>query len=102
MPKPASIAINTIKSTTPAHVISPANIEWQTDDAGNEVPISGEFGDAYFSQADGLAESHHVFLAHNQLPTRLANLIPKQCFTIYELGFGTGLNLLATWQLWRQ
>lgn len=102
MPKPASMAINTTKSTTPAHVISPANIEWQTDAAGNEVPISGEFGDAYFSQADGLAESHHVFLGHNQLPTRLANLIPKQCFTIYELGFGTGLNLLATWQLWRQ
>ena len=102
MPKPASMAINTIKSTTPAHVISPANIEWQTDAAGNEVPISGEFGDAYFSQADGLAESHHVFLGHDQLPTRLANLIPKQCFTIYELGFGTGLNLLATWQLWRQ
>ena len=96
------MAINTTKSTTPAHVIFPANIEWQTDAAGNEVPISGEFGDAYFSQADGLAESHHVFLGHNQLPTRLANLIPKQCFTIYELGFGTGLNLLATWQLWRQ
>ena len=102
MPKPASMAINTTKSTTPAHVISPANIEWQIDDAGNEVPISGEFDDGYFSQADGLAESHHVFLGHDQLPTRLANLIPKQCFTIYELGFGTGLNLLATWQLWRQ
>lgn len=96
------MAINTTKSTTPAHVISPANIEWQIDDAGNEVPISGEFDDGYFSQADGLAESHHVFLGHDQLPTRLANLIPKQCFTIYELGFGTGLNLLATWQLWRQ
>ena len=56
----------------------------------------------YFSHADGLAESRHVFLAHNQLPERLANLAPKQCFTIAELGLGTGLNLLATWQLWRQ
>lgn len=66
------------------------------------VPVSGEFGDVYFSHADGLAESRHVFLAHNQLPERLANLAPKQCFTIAELGFGTGLNLLATWQLWQE
>ena len=84
------------------NVITPANIDWQMDDTGNKVPVSGEFGDVYFSHADGLAESRHVFLAHNQLPERLANLAPKQCFTIAELGFGTGLNLLATWQLWRQ
>ena len=84
------------------NVISPAKIHWQMDDTGNKVPVSGEFGDVYFSNADGLAESRHVFLAHNQLPERLANLAEKQCFTIAELGFGTGLNLLATWQLWRQ
>ncbi|WP_010201381.1 tRNA (5-methylaminomethyl-2-thiouridine)(34)-methyltransferase MnmD [Psychrobacter sp. PAMC 21119] len=84
------------------NVISPAKIHWQMDDTGNKVPVSGEFGDVYFSNADGLAESRHVFLAHNQLPERLANLVEKQCFTIAELGFGTGLNLLATWQLWRQ
>ncbi len=84
------------------NVITPANIDWQMDDTGNMVPVSGEFGDVYFSHADGLAESRHVFLAHNQLPERLTNLMPNQCFTIAELGFGTGLNLLATWQLWRQ
>jgi len=84
------------------NVITPAKIHWQMDDTGNKVPVSGEFGDVYFSNADGLAESRHVFLAHNQLPERLANLAEKQCFTIAELGFGTGLNLLATWQLWRQ
>lgn len=83
-------------------VITPAKIAWQTDDAGNQAPVSGEFGDVYFSHADGLAESRHVFLAHNNLPERLANLADKQCFTIAELGFGTGLNFLATWQLWRQ
>ena len=82
--------------------ITPAKIDWQMDDTGNKVPVSGEFGDVYFSNADGLAESRHVFLAHNQLPERLTNLAPKQCFTIAELGFGTGLNFLATWQLWRQ
>ena len=90
------------KKPAPPNVITPAKIGWQTDDAGNQVPVSGEFGDVYFSHADGLAESRHVFLAHNQLPERLANLADKQCFTIAELGFGTGLNFLATWQLWRE
>ncbi|MGP5210656.1 tRNA (5-methylaminomethyl-2-thiouridine)(34)-methyltransferase MnmD [Psychrobacter alimentarius] len=83
-------------------VIKPANIDWQTDDTGNKVPVSGEFGDVYFSHADGLAETRHVFLKHNQLPERLSKLAPQQSFTIAELGFGTGLNLLATWLLWRQ
>lgn len=90
------------KKPAPPNVITPAKIAWQNDDAGNQVPVSGEFGDVYFSHADGLAESRHVFLAHNQLPERLANLADKQCFTVAELGFGTGLNFLATWQLWRQ
>ncbi len=82
--------------------IMPAVIDWQIDDSGNSVPISGEFGDVYFSHADGLAESRFVFIDGNRLPERLANLPPLQCFTIAELGFGTGLNLLAVWQLWRQ
>ena len=109
IPKPSSIATHTPHRATkppkmpaPPNVITPAKIAWQTDDAGNQVPVSGEFGDVYFSHADGLAESRHVFLAHNQLPERLANLTDKQCFTVAELGFGTGLNFLATWQLWRE
>ena len=93
---------NSPKKTLQPHIISPANIEWQLDDLGNKVPVSGEFGDVYFSHADGLAESRHVFLQHNQLPERLIKLEAKQCFTIAELGFGTGLNFLATWQLWRK
>ncbi|MGE6389326.1 FAD-dependent 5-carboxymethylaminomethyl-2-thiouridine(34) oxidoreductase MnmC [Psychrobacter pacificensis] len=95
-----SIAHHT--NAEPLNIITPAKVEWQMDDTGNMVPVSGEFGDVYFSHADGLAETRHVFLEHNQLPDRLAGLVPKQCFTIAELGFGTGLNLLATWQLWRQ
>ena len=95
-----SIAHHT--NAEPLNTITPAKVEWQMDDTGNMVPVSGEFGDVYFSHADGLAETRHVFLAHNQLPDRLAGLAPKQCFTIAELGFGTGLNLLATWLLWRQ
>ncbi|MGE6326629.1 FAD-dependent 5-carboxymethylaminomethyl-2-thiouridine(34) oxidoreductase MnmC [Psychrobacter pacificensis] len=95
-----SIAHHT--NAEPLNTITPAKVEWQMDDTGNMVPVSGEFGDVYFSHADGLAETRHVFLAHNQLPDRLAHLAPKQCFTIAELGFGTGLNFLATWLLWRQ
>ena len=90
------------KTANVLNIITPAKIHWQVDDTGNQVPVSGEFGDVYFSHADGLAESRYVFLGHNRLPGRLANLAPKQCFTIAELGFGTGLNLLATWLLWRQ
>ncbi|MBO1530831.1 tRNA (5-methylaminomethyl-2-thiouridine)(34)-methyltransferase MnmD [Psychrobacter sp. F1192] len=98
----ATGAAATSAQNTHSDIIIPAKIVWQTDDTGNKVPVSGEFGDVYFSHADGLAESRYVFLAHNQLPERLAELAPKQCFTIAELGLGTGLNLLATWQLWRQ
>ena len=55
------------------------------------IPISTRFDDPYFSLNDGLAETAHVFLAGNDLPARLA-----PGFHIAELGFGTGLNLLAT------
>ena len=96
------MSIDNHTNAEPLNVITPAKIDWQKDDTGNRVPVSGEFGDVYFSHADGLAETRHVFLAHNQLPERLARLAPKQCFTIAELGFGTGLNLLASWLLWRQ
>lgn len=55
------------------------------------VPVSRRFDDPFFSLADGLAETRHVFLAGNDLPARF-----RPGFRIAELGFGTGLNLLAT------
>lgn len=55
------------------------------------VPVSVRFDDPYFSLGDGLAETRHVFLAGNGLPARLG-----AGFSIAELGFGTGLNMLAT------
>lgn len=55
------------------------------------LPISTQFDDPYFSLANGLDETRHVFLAGNDLPARLC-----PGFHIAELGFGTGLNLLAT------
>lgn len=54
------------------------------------TPVSARFGDPYFSLADGVAETAHVFLAGNDLPGRL-----RTGFRVAELGFGTGLNLLA-------
>lgn len=54
------------------------------------VPVSTRFDDPYFSLNDGLSETRHVFLAGNHLPARFC-----PGFRVAELGFGTGLNLLA-------
>ncbi|RVT83256.1 FAD-dependent oxidoreductase [Rhodobacteraceae bacterium CCMM004] len=61
------------------------------------TPVSPRFDDPYFSLADGLAETRHVFLDGNDLPGRFA-----PGFAIAELGFGTGLNLLAAWDAWQR
>ncbi len=66
---------------------SPAALSWRD----GSTPVSTRFDDPYFSLAGGLAETRHVFLAGNDLPGRL-----RPGFQIAELGFGTGLNLLAT------
>lgn len=60
------------------------------------LPVSSLFDDPYFSLHDGLEETRHVFLAGNGLPERFAD-----GFHIAELGFGTGLNLLATVLAWQ-
>jgi tRNA U34 5-methylaminomethyl-2-thiouridine-forming methyltransferase MnmC len=62
-------------------------LDWR-DDA---IPVSRRFDDPYFSLSGGLEETRHVFLAGNGLPARF-----RDGFRIAELGFGTGLNLLAT------
>lgn len=69
-----------------------AEVEWR--DGG--VPVSRRFDDPYFSLDDGVAETRHVFLGGNDLPARF-----RDGFHVAELGFGTGLNLLATRQAWR-
>ncbi|MGD9294166.1 MAG: tRNA (5-methylaminomethyl-2-thiouridine)(34)-methyltransferase MnmD [Roseobacter sp.] len=68
-----------------------ADVTWR---AGN-VPVSTRFDDPYFSLENGLAETRHVFLRANGLPERLCD-----GFSVAELGFGTGLNFLATLQMW--
>ncbi|MFN3229893.1 MAG: tRNA (5-methylaminomethyl-2-thiouridine)(34)-methyltransferase MnmD [Asticcacaulis sp.] len=62
------------------------------------APRSGRFGDIYFSLQDGLAESRVVFLEGCGLPERW---LGRQSFTVAELGFGTGLNILSLMTLWR-
>ena len=63
-----------------------AQIEWN-----GPVPVSTTFDDPYFSLQNGLEETQHVFLDGNDLPARFC-----AGFHVAELGFGTGLNFLAT------
>ncbi|MFI8140283.1 tRNA (5-methylaminomethyl-2-thiouridine)(34)-methyltransferase MnmD, partial [Acinetobacter baumannii] len=81
--------------------IQTAELDWESID-GIEVPISKQFGDVYFSKDNGLLETRHVFLNGNDLSERLANLQDFEYFSVGETGFGTGLNILALWQLWQQ
>ena len=76
--------------------IDHAQLQWDEDGQ----PLSSVFGDVYFSRANGLEETRHVFLQHNQLAERWQQLQAGEHFTIAETGFGSGLNFLAAWQLW--
>lgn len=82
-------------------IIQTANIDWQRDNQGLTVPVSADFGDVYFCKENGLAESRYVFIEHNQLAQRFAKLTDFDNFVIAEIGFGTGLNFLSSWQLWQ-
>jgi tRNA 5-methylaminomethyl-2-thiouridine biosynthesis bifunctional protein len=85
-----------MKSSPPSNTIELASLNWDADGQ----PLSSVFGDVYFSKANGLEETRHVFLKHNQLPERWAALADSSHFTIAETGFGSGLNFLAAWELW--
>ena len=66
-----------------------AKVQWS-----DGVPVSARFDDPYYSLQDGLAETHHVFVAGNRLTDRICD-----GFHIAELGVGTGLNLLVAFAL---
>ena len=70
-------------------------LDWGPDG----LPRSRAFGDVYFSAVDGLAESRAVFLAGCGLPQAWEG---RRRYTVGELGFGTGLNILALLDLWRR
>ena len=65
-----------------------AELDWRTDG-----PYSVQFGDCYFSRFGGLQESRYVFLEGSDLEKRF---LGAAGVCIAELGFGTGLNFLAT------
>ncbi|NBQ85827.1 MAG: bifunctional tRNA (5-methylaminomethyl-2-thiouridine)(34)-methyltransferase MnmD/FAD-dependent 5-carboxymethylaminomethyl-2-thiouridine(34) oxidoreductase MnmC, partial [Methylophilaceae bacterium] len=73
-----------------------AQLEWRQGQ-----PYASQYDDVYFSSDNGLEETEYVFLKHNQLAIRWQQL-DSDVFTIAETGFGTGLNFLCAWQLWRQ
>ena len=68
----------------------PPEIGWR-----DGTPVAARFDDPYFSLADGVAETRHVFLGGNGLPDRF-----RDGFHIAETGFGTGLNALVTAAAW--
>ena len=63
------------------------------------LPRSRLFDDVYFSAADGLAESRAVFLQGCDLPQAWRG---RSRFVVGELGFGSGLNIVALLELWRR
>ena len=65
------------------------------------TPVSDKFDDVYFSNQDGLAETHYVFLEGNQLWERWVHY-QEAHFVIAETGFGTGLNFFAVTTLFRE
>ena len=73
------------------------DLDWP-DAENRAAPFAREHGDVYFS-GEGLSEKRAVFLAGCGLPEAWSG---REHFTVGELGFGTGLNLLVLWDLWRR
>ena len=82
------------QSADPSADPSASPLEWGDDG----LPRSRLYGDVYFSSDDGLAETRAVFLQGCGLPEAWAG---RRRFVVGELGFGTGLNILALLDLWR-
>ena len=61
------------------------------------TPLTNDSGDIYFSNDDGLTQSHYVYYEQNNIDVRLQNH-DQLHFVIAETSFGTGLNFLNTWQ----
>lgn len=76
--------------------VKTANIEWR-----DGMPFNLDFDDIYFSPHNGLAESQHVYVDGCQLLTDWSNK-PQKHFYLAELGFGSGLNFLLTYQHWKK
>ena len=60
--------------------------------------FSENYNDVYFNDAHGVEETDYVFLQGNNIHQHFE----QQRTVIGELGFGTGLNFLVTWDAWRR
>lgn len=59
------------------------------------TPFTDTFSDTYFYPEQGLAESRFVFLEKSGF---LQKITEKKYISVFEFGFGTGLNFLLAWQ----
>lgn len=71
----------------------------QLDWSRGAIPAAQDFDDIYFSVDGGLEETETVFLKGCGLPERWQD---GQDHVIGELGFGSGLNFLTTWQIFER
>ena len=81
------------KAPQPLTQCPPPDLDWSR----GITPIAANFDDIYFSVDGGIEETKAVFLAGCGLPQAWHS---QSIYTIGELGFGTGLNFLTTWQVW--
>lgn len=81
----------------PKRSIKNAQLTW--NEQGE--PSSSLFDDIYFSTTNGFAESLYVFVEQNNLYKRWL-ACEDTFYVIGETGFGSGLNLLVTWQTFEQ
>ncbi len=78
-----------------SQTLTNANLHWDEDG----LPYAVDYGDIYYSKADALGESTHVFINGNDLPQRFSRL-QQPHFVVGELGFGAGLNFLNCCKHW--
>ena len=83
------------QSTAQPQPLQPPDLTWRK----HRTPASERFDDVYYTVESGLDETRHVFLDGTNLHDRFR---AGGQIVVAETGFGTGLNFLTTWQLWRQ
>ncbi len=95
----------TTPDTTPSPILAltPAHVQRSADGGWRNML----YGDVYFQAGQAIDESLFVFLEKNDLPARLDAVWQAAAagtsglsFTVAELGFGTGLNMMLVHRLW--
>lgn len=66
------------------------------------APRSLRFDDIYYMPGNGREESRYVFVEGTDIPRRIAALSAEESFTVFEAGFGTGLNFCETYVAFKE